>query len=430
MSSAMQLLILLTFALPVNAIARGPLHWPWSARHHPGLSANSSLVKLKVDYPWYHTSAELESEARSLATQCGNVLSFEEEVQGNVTIFLVRIRRSTARPINKVLVFAGEHSRELIGPESALSFVRLLCQQEEDESKTLDYSEFLVVLNANPHSRALVEQGQYCVRANPNGIDLNRNWDVHWEKDDGIWGLTDGGPKPFSEAETQILHRIAQSYRPDTFISVHSGTIGMYMPWAFDTSSLASRNGLAMMHVLEAVDDKRCQCPFGGAGKEVGYACPGTCIDYIYDRLNASFAFAYEIYTNPAQAQKSDLQGRYERAKDSLKVLEAMSGLADGHGGAHATKERQLVSFSELSTGAGPAALAGPGRSAPAHSAAAATAATVRSGIEMSYEEDPLECFGMYNPGSREEYDEVVLNWAHVYLDTVDQVVEHLKLEH
>jgi len=34
----------------------------------------------------------------------------------------------------------------------------------------------------------------------------------------------------------------------------------------------------------------------GAAGKEVGYLCPGTCLDYAYDKVNVPYSFAWEIY--------------------------------------------------------------------------------------------------------------------------------------
>ena len=52
----------------------------------------------------------------------------------------------------------------------------------------------------------------------------------------------------------------------------------------------------AMMSMLRELDEEYCQCPFGAAGREVGYSCPGTCLDYVYDELNTSYAFAFEIY--------------------------------------------------------------------------------------------------------------------------------------
>ena len=38
--------------------------------------------------------------------------------------------------------------------------------------------------------------------------------------------------------------------------------------------------------MLEVLDERYCKCPFGAAGKEVGYPAPGTCLDYAYGKLN------------------------------------------------------------------------------------------------------------------------------------------------
>jgi hypothetical protein len=52
-----------------------------------------------------------------------------------------------------------------------------------------------------------------------------------------------------------------------------------------------------MLEILHHVNDKYCKdCEVGAAGKEVGYLCPGTCLDYAYDNVSAKYAFAMEIY--------------------------------------------------------------------------------------------------------------------------------------
>merc|ERR1719261_1169293 len=101
----------------------------------------------------------------------------------------------------------------------------------------------MVVLNGNPLSRQKVEVGDYCLRANPEGVDLNRNYDEEWNVD----GDEDGGPHPFSEPETRILKQVMTDFQPTSFITVHSGTYGMYMPYAYDSVHLAQRNGPQML---------------------------------------------------------------------------------------------------------------------------------------------------------------------------------------
>ena len=44
----------------------------------------------------------------------------------------------------------------------------------------MDNYEIWVVVNGNPNSREKVENGNYCLRVNKNGVDLNRNWNSYW----------------------------------------------------------------------------------------------------------------------------------------------------------------------------------------------------------------------------------------------------------
>jgi hypothetical protein len=57
----------------------------------------------------------------------------------------------------------------------------------------------------------------------------------------------------------------------DTLYPPFTPPKGMYMPWAYDMEHLAKRNGQAMRSMLMEIDQSYCQCPFGAAGKEVGY---------------------------------------------------------------------------------------------------------------------------------------------------------------
>mgnify|MGYP000910451732 FL=1 len=80
----------------------------------------------------------------------------------------------------------GEHSREMISAETGLHLVRQLCEKEPNKnmniSQILQKNKFRLVINSNPISRKLVEDGSYCQRTNENDVDINRNWDAHWSK--------------------------------------------------------------------------------------------------------------------------------------------------------------------------------------------------------------------------------------------------------
>lgn len=68
----------------------------------------------------------------------------------------------------------GEHAREMISPETGLAFVEKLCEGQKSNQemviKTLEKFRFQIVVNANPSSRKKVENGDYCLRVNENGL--------------------------------------------------------------------------------------------------------------------------------------------------------------------------------------------------------------------------------------------------------------------
>ena len=86
--------------------------------------------------------------------------------------------------MNVFLLF-GEHARELISPETGLNIAKAVCGRADttvDMQENLKHFNYHMVLNANPASRRKVEEGEYCLRVNENGVDLNRNWDDHWKQ--------------------------------------------------------------------------------------------------------------------------------------------------------------------------------------------------------------------------------------------------------
>lgn len=341
------------------------------------VAKKSNMLKNRL--PFYHTSDEIREEVRRLVNDCNGAASLATVSDSGVDIDAVSVKKPSSSPTNKVFMIFGEHSRELITTESGLYFLQLLCGQAADATdedlalaaSSLEDSEFQLVLNANPRSRAKVEQGDYCLRTNPEGVDLNRNWDEKWNKaqvpvhedDQGVWG----GPEPFSEPETRLHKKLVSDYMPTAFLSIHSGTRGLYMPWAFDTVDMASRNKNAMLDVLRSVDADFCKCPYGAAGKEVLYACPGTSLDWVYDHLNASYSFAWEIYASPEE--DPSLRSRWE----------------------HEVKHGPSL----LQTGAMP---------------------------ESTNEVRDETCLRSFNPDSEDDYREIVRNWALAYATASVQI--------
>jgi len=170
------------------------------------------------------------------------------------------------------------------------------------------------LVNVDGH-RAVVH-GKYCIRTNQHGVDLNRNWDDHWDGSTVSDTDTYAGKSAFSEEETAILRSSALNFKPDLFISIHSGVLGMYTPYAYSSSSPSSPIESTMVDILNKLNPKFCDCSVGAAGKEVGYLCPGTCLDYMFDNLKTPYSFAVEIYTGDT-GYRGDKQEPMENQGDS-----------------------------------------------------------------------------------------------------------------
>jgi len=354
---------------------------------------------MEVLYPFYHTTQGIREELAALATRCPG-MTLESRGQERA-IDVVTIRAPGSQPVNRNFALFGEHSRELISPESGLHLVKTLCGETDLSAKAADVlrdSEFQIVVNGNPASREKVEEGHYCLRVNPDGVDLNRNWDEQWQAAAMLDPAdTNPGPRPFSEPETRVFKELVEAYQPTTFLTVHSGTKGMYMPWAFDMEHLAQRNQPKMMRILRALDSDHCQCPFGAAGKQVGYSCPGTCLDWVYDHLKTPYAFAFEIYTGPQF--DGMLKDRWQELLQSGGAFYQVHSHL-GHRHFHDLFAKHPSCFVQVR---------------------AEHSQRHRDGMTDE------ECFAQFNPGTQEEYTSVVENWSAAYLEMAALVAADVK---
>ena len=281
---------------------------------------------------FYHTSDDIHTEIVRLEKSCSAPITVTSASCGpDCLIDIVDIGNPSHS--RKMFYLFGEHARELISPETALVLIQDLCSPSPSRMVTeaLTHSQFRIIPNGNPTARRLVEAGQFCLRANMNGVDLNRNWDAHWTADaapNTALDQVNPGKFPFSEIETRIFREAVADFEPTVFATVHSGTLGMYMPWAYSTAADSSkiRNGRKMGEVLAELDSKFCQCPSGAAAREVGYNSPGTCLDWVHSHTKSEYSFAFEIYTGLGV---EELRSRYLeqhnlRASSMLQLDSAM----------------------------------------------------------------------------------------------------------
>jgi len=385
-----------------------------SQRQH-GIHKSPAVVQ--DTYPFYHTSDELHAEVVRLSKACDGMLTFKTITDTDVSLDVITVRKAGVKTLNKVFMLFGEHARELISPESGMYFLKAICGDTKLSAafletghlaSVLDKSEFQVVLNANPRSRKKVEAGEYCTRTNPSGVDLNRNWDEHFEQASAGFGDdSNPGPAPFSEPETRILKQVVTDYAPTTFLTVHSGTRGMYIPWAYDMEHLAQYNEPGMMEILKSVDKDHCQCPFGAAGKQVGYSCPGTCIDYAYAKLKTPFAFAFEIYASPSS--DADLRGRWEASINDGGAELIQQGHHLGHPHFREVFRKHASDFvGEKSLKLG--------REVHGKRSVIDLETDVDGDLTQTEATAAMDCFAIFNPGTQGDYEQSVTNWAEAYI--------------
>jgi len=278
----------------------------------------------KVPTPsFYHTTPQISDKLAKLSMNCAGMSvkkvgdpdrAFWQT--GGTELEIVKFAAEGANEeVNKVMLLAGEHAREMISAETALGVVQELCSGSDLAKKARDGNEYLIVVNANPRSRMMVENGQTCLRTNPNGVDLNRNWDDLWASDDEASNPdTNPGRKAFSEPESRILKKLMEDFKPNTFLDVHSGTLGLYLPNGLLKKEKYTKD---VESLIMKVNDKNCQCPMGIANVEVGYQTSGSSLDYAFDKVGTNFAMAMEVWAAPSEL--TSLRRRWNGQKEMLK---------------------------------------------------------------------------------------------------------------
>ena len=208
------------------------------------LLASRVLADDAIDTTNYHSTRDLFSGFQELAAK-GCQLQLLAHCAGESEDCIPSVRLfSSARPAkHRALLLFGEHARELITTETALQLASLLCFPAEEDPELASAvrrlrasAELLLFPAVNLQGRLRVERnGDYCLRVNKNGVDLNRNWAEHFAppSSSADEAQVNPGSSPFSEPETRVLRDTAHEFRPDVFVSVHSGSLGMFTPPAF-----------------------------------------------------------------------------------------------------------------------------------------------------------------------------------------------------
>jgi len=415
-----------------------------------------AAASFKERLPFYHSTDELHSAFEELTRSCrtGNATLTQSGPAG-LDVFTVKSAASYegAAPAKAPALFVfGEHARELFSPESGLHFARSLCgfgkeAVSEDRARAaLAASDFVIVTNANPQGRRMVEAGHYCKRTNENGVDLNRNYGSNWEAEQSKEAQsarehdddydktfeTNPGPKAFSEPESQTIRDLASSRPPLLYLSVHTGAYLLGMPFGYSDQVKPDRSD-SMMQMLQSISGKHCggRCPFGGLDHVINYESKGCSLDWVAENLHTPYAFTWEVYTDDStadqyvqQAQVSDEdrrdpKGGWGRFFSRIKSISAKQ------------QEEKLETAEAEASGADAVSTNSDSSSATALVAAADTQTSQTSQTSQKAAADAeaakraekdAKCLKQFNPLDEPSFQASLENWSDAYFDLAEAV--------
>ncbi|WVF68441.1 hypothetical protein IAT40_003207 [Kwoniella sp. CBS 6097] len=220
----------------------------------------------------------------------------------------------------EIVVQAGQHGREWVGPSSALYFLHNLLlhatSHDDSDSKTLLKSfRFTVIPNINPdgyeysrqHSRLWRKNRQDVDGKNGKcfGIDLNSNWGYKWRpsKHSSPCSETFPGREAFEAYETKavsdyLLAAESRGNRVRAFVDLHSyGQLFMF-PFAHSCDDFPPDAEMLMEAGLGVAKAMRTR---QGEGYEAGQACdltyraPGDAIDFTYGVTDIRWSYSAEL---------------------------------------------------------------------------------------------------------------------------------------
>jgi hypothetical protein len=248
-------------------------------------------------------------------------------------------------PLNqraRTLITCGIHARELITVDACFALLRLLASPDDADTLALlawpemrtalstsgiistqaaasasralpavraaarrlaASTELRVIPVVNPDSRATIEtRGNYALRVNGRGVDLNRNMPSNWKPP--VPGQRPGddtypGPTPSSEWETRAVGA-AMMAGVDSFLDLHSGFVSLMGPSPSSACGLqramTRESARAHERAMRAMQRSMLSPSVAGPTARVLYPAAGTTMDDAFVRAKARVAMAVEIY--------------------------------------------------------------------------------------------------------------------------------------
>lgn len=258
----------------------------------------------------YHSYSEILSDFEELAKtypDLAELINLGNSFEGR-KIFALRISKVNEGK-SKILLTGGVHAREWLGVEVVRLLAKYIIEEYPQDKRVKDYleeSEIWVVPIVNPdgfeydrNTQALWRKNRRPIENSGIGVDLNRNFDLHWDppKSASTNPASDTyrGPAPASEAEVRIIQNlISQGF--NAFIDFHSYSQVIIYPWG-NTSSPAQdaptfdKIAQEMSQRIAEVNNKNYRT---GQISHLLYPVSGDSVDYAYGKFK-TYAFCIEL---------------------------------------------------------------------------------------------------------------------------------------
>jgi len=201
---------------------------------------------------------------------------------------------STALARPQVLLTSLTHAREPAGLTVLLYFLgrmlELYAQHDAEAVYVLRSRQIFLVPFVNPDGYVANEaRAEKMVRKNRRptcgdddangGVDLNRNFGVHWSADFSVCNEEYQGDHPFSEPETQALRWLVEGNEFKAAVNFH--TYGGMLTHPYNWAAI-EKLSLADQQIYTEIGDVFQWPQFGPAIQTVGYTTSGEMDDWMY----------------------------------------------------------------------------------------------------------------------------------------------------
>ncbi|WXG44977.1 MAG: M14 family zinc carboxypeptidase [Promethearchaeati archaeon SRVP18_Atabeyarchaeia-1] len=139
---------------------------------------------------------------------------------------------------------------------------------------------------------------------NPGGVDLNRNYDFHFNDTFEMSSNSTNprvedykGPAPFSEPETRAIKGLVESHRFIFAMSLHSGSETLLRPWSYTNDVVSLGANLSLFNMFGEAFQQASGYYYSLGSGGIGYNCSGEFCDWMYGAKGIP-AMTCEMYVN------------------------------------------------------------------------------------------------------------------------------------